>query len=162
MAHHHWSDTPTSPRAVLHHTDANLCTILHTTVPIQYELVDCKVLLYSFFTWYFCIYWYSKSFVHQTITQQHLLLDENQLSSNFQEKFQRVTLQYSKLISTSKIIWHCKFDFRYCLTALWHAIFRRNFEESLFLHSVKVIYPKYSKHWPYTVAHTIYCVYRKC
>jgi hypothetical protein len=31
-AHHHGSDTPTSPRAVLHHTDANLCTILHTTV----------------------------------------------------------------------------------------------------------------------------------
>ena len=30
--HHHGSDTPTSPRAVLHHTDANLCTILHTTV----------------------------------------------------------------------------------------------------------------------------------
>jgi hypothetical protein len=24
--HHHGSDTPTSPRAVLHHTDANLCT----------------------------------------------------------------------------------------------------------------------------------------
>ena len=31
-AHHHGSDTPTSPRAVLRHTDANLCTILHTTV----------------------------------------------------------------------------------------------------------------------------------
>ena len=31
-AHHHGRDTPTSPRAVLHHTDANLCTILHTTV----------------------------------------------------------------------------------------------------------------------------------
>ena len=30
--HHHGSDTLTSPRAVLHHTDANLCTILHTTV----------------------------------------------------------------------------------------------------------------------------------
>ena len=26
--------TPTSPRAVLHHTDANLCTILHTTVTL--------------------------------------------------------------------------------------------------------------------------------
>ena len=25
----------------------------------------------------------------------------------------------------------------------------------------KVIYPKYSKHWPYTVAHTIYCVCSK-
>jgi hypothetical protein len=25
----------------------------------------------------------------------------------------------------------------------------------------KVIYPKYSKHWPYTVAHTIDCVYSK-
>ena len=32
VAHHHGSDKPTSPRAVLHHTDANLCTILHTTV----------------------------------------------------------------------------------------------------------------------------------
>ena len=32
MAHHHGSDTPISPRAVLHHTDATLCTILHTTV----------------------------------------------------------------------------------------------------------------------------------
>ena len=30
--YHHGSDTPTSPRAVLHHTDAILCTILHTTV----------------------------------------------------------------------------------------------------------------------------------
>ena len=26
----------------------------------------------------------------------------------------------------------------------------------------KVIYPKYSKHWPYTVADTIDCVCRKC
>ena len=26
----------------------------------------------------------------------------------------------------------------------------------------KVIYTKYSKHWPYTVAHTIECVCRKC
>ena len=32
MWHHHGSDTPTSPRAILHHTDAILCTILHTTV----------------------------------------------------------------------------------------------------------------------------------
>ena len=32
MWHHHGSDTPTSPRAVLRHTDADLCTILHTTV----------------------------------------------------------------------------------------------------------------------------------
>ena len=28
----HGSDTPTSPRAILHHTDAILCTFLHTTV----------------------------------------------------------------------------------------------------------------------------------
>ena len=27
--------------------------------------------------------------------------------------------------------------------------------------SCKVIYPKYSKHWPYTVAHTIDCVCSK-
>jgi hypothetical protein len=26
---------------------------------------------------------------------------------------------------------------------------------------IKVIYPKYSKHWPYTVAHTIDCVWIK-
>ena len=26
----------------------------------------------------------------------------------------------------------------------------------------KVIYTKYSKHWPYTVAHTIDCLFRKC
>ena len=32
MWHHHGSNTPTSPRAVLHHTDTNLCIILHTTV----------------------------------------------------------------------------------------------------------------------------------
>ena len=30
--HHHGSDTPTSPRAILHHTDAILYTFLHTTV----------------------------------------------------------------------------------------------------------------------------------
>ena len=29
--HHHGSDTPTSPRAILHHTDAILYTFLHTT-----------------------------------------------------------------------------------------------------------------------------------
>ena len=27
--------------------------------------------------------------------------------------------------------------------------------------TLKVIYPKYSKHWPYTVAHTIDCVCSK-
>ena len=30
--HHHGSDTPTSPRAILHHTDPIGCTFLHTTV----------------------------------------------------------------------------------------------------------------------------------
>ena len=30
--HHHGSDTPTPSRAILLHTDAILCTILHTTV----------------------------------------------------------------------------------------------------------------------------------
>jgi hypothetical protein len=29
----HGSDTPTSPRAILHHTDTILCTFMHTTVP---------------------------------------------------------------------------------------------------------------------------------
>ena len=28
----HGSDTPTSPRAVLHHKDTILCTFMHTTV----------------------------------------------------------------------------------------------------------------------------------
>ena len=36
MWHHHGSDTPTSHRAILHHTDAILCTILHTTVGLKY------------------------------------------------------------------------------------------------------------------------------
>ena len=31
-----------------------------------------------------------------------------------------------------------------------------------FLLVIKVIYTKYSKHWPYTVAYTIDCVCRKC
>ena len=39
--------TPTSPRAVLHHTDANSCTILHTTVFAEHfyrRLIDqCKL-----------------------------------------------------------------------------------------------------------------------
>ena len=30
-----------------------------------------------------------------------------------------------------------------------------------FLDGNKIIYPKYSKHWPYTVAHTIDCVCSK-
>ena len=34
--HHHGSDMSTSARAVLHHTDANLCTILHTTVQFDW------------------------------------------------------------------------------------------------------------------------------
>ena len=32
----HGSDTPTSPRAVLHHTDAILCTFMHTTVRMKH------------------------------------------------------------------------------------------------------------------------------
>ena len=28
----HGSDTPSSPRAILHHTDTILCTFMHTTV----------------------------------------------------------------------------------------------------------------------------------
>ena len=28
----HGSDTPTSPRAILHHTETILCTFMHTTV----------------------------------------------------------------------------------------------------------------------------------
>jgi hypothetical protein len=53
--HHHGSDTPTSPRAILHHTDAILCTILHTTVTkvlLKYKVEkkelsvhSCKALL---------------------------------------------------------------------------------------------------------------------
>ena len=33
----HGSDTPTSPRAVLHHKDTILCTFMHTTVVLFYE-----------------------------------------------------------------------------------------------------------------------------
>ena len=31
----HGSDTPTSPRAVLHHKDTILCTFMHTTVSVS-------------------------------------------------------------------------------------------------------------------------------
>ena len=34
----HGSDTPTSPRAVLHHTEAILCTFMHTTVCTPYVI----------------------------------------------------------------------------------------------------------------------------
>ena len=44
QGHHHGSDTPTFPRAVLHHTDANLCTILHRTVHIM-KLCDLHQIL---------------------------------------------------------------------------------------------------------------------
>ena len=43
MWHHHGSDTPTSPRAILHHTDAILCTFLHTTVCIG----QCPIVLFT-------------------------------------------------------------------------------------------------------------------
>ena len=43
-AHHHGSDMPTSPRVVLHHTDANLCTILHTTVTVILYLFHLKMI----------------------------------------------------------------------------------------------------------------------
>ena len=36
----HWSDTPTSPRAILHHTDTILCTFMHTTVPVVVESIS--------------------------------------------------------------------------------------------------------------------------
>ena len=32
VLHHHGSDTPTSPRAILHHTDQFYVPFLHTTV----------------------------------------------------------------------------------------------------------------------------------
>ena len=41
----HGSDTPTSPRAILHHTDTILCTFMHTTV---YLLVFFQVKLSDF------------------------------------------------------------------------------------------------------------------
>ena len=45
----HGSDTPTSPRAVLHHTEAILCTFMHTTVikwfPIEKQTPGTKTLL---------------------------------------------------------------------------------------------------------------------
>ena len=50
----HGSYTPTSPRAVLHHTDANLCTILHTTVPRYYlkglNLIVNQIFLHDAFS----------------------------------------------------------------------------------------------------------------
>ena len=43
----HGSDTPTSPRAILHHTDTILCTFMHTTVHkkvhIEYMMNTQKV-----------------------------------------------------------------------------------------------------------------------
>ena len=45
---------------------------------------------------------------------------------------------------------------------LKNRVFLSNFWVWFFQHFVKVIYHKYSKHWTYTVAHTIDCVCRKC
>ena len=44
--HHHGSDTPTSPRAVLHHKDTILCTFMHTTVITQRSGTD--------YCWLYC------------------------------------------------------------------------------------------------------------
>ena len=40
--HHHGSDTPTSPRAILLHTDQFFYTFLHTTVRVWHLLIYCK------------------------------------------------------------------------------------------------------------------------
>jgi hypothetical protein len=45
--------------------------------------------------------------------------------------------------------------------------FSENFDQKAATHLIfclgtKVIYTKYSKHWPYTVAHTFECVCIKC
>ena len=52
-AHHHGSDMPTSPRAVLYHTGTNLCTILHTTVCIAYHAAtaDCECVALKLVFW---------------------------------------------------------------------------------------------------------------
>ena len=43
----------------------------------------------------------------------------------------------------------------HCISPLWTDL-------GIIHASTKVTYPKYSKHWPYTAAHTIDCVCRKC
>ena len=39
----HGSDTPTSPRAILHHTESILCTFMHTTVSVLDVKLNSKV-----------------------------------------------------------------------------------------------------------------------
>ena len=43
---------------------------------------------------------------------------------------------------------------------VWHQIIGNSSIVVSFYQKSKVIYPKYSKHWPYTVAHTIECVFK--
>ena len=59
-------------------------------------------------------------------------------------------LWFNILLHTKSIA--CATVFGQCLGYLGYII----------LGAGKVIYTKYSKHWPYTVAHTIDCVCRKC
>ena len=54
---YHGSDTPTFPKAVLHHTDAILCTFMHTTVQLHTKALVCgcihfyeTVFMYSLFS----------------------------------------------------------------------------------------------------------------
>ena len=42
----HGSDTPTSPRAVLHHKDTILCTFMHTTVQGKWRLKSKRKKIY--------------------------------------------------------------------------------------------------------------------
>ena len=47
----HGSDTPTSPGAILHHTDTILCTFMHTTVSeIFYQTYKNHVHKFNLFT----------------------------------------------------------------------------------------------------------------
>ena len=46
--HHHGSDTPTSPRAILHHTDTILCTFMHTTVTVGLNNFVNKIPILTF------------------------------------------------------------------------------------------------------------------
>ena len=106
-AHHHGSDMPTSPRAVLYHTGANLCTILHTTVKRKesevnsekktkkIELIKCSL----------C----PQSFHPGIILNQHINLCKKYSGSieNFDESFSCKLCQFRNPIR-SEILKHIK------------------------------------------------------
>ena len=80
-------------------------------------------------------------------------------------------LFYKKTICSPSKIKQAKFCEKkmriqsYCLTSQYSHLFNKNgdiiFHFDFFHPPLKVIYTKYSKHWLYTVAHTIECVCSK-